>query len=541
MSNTAGIRRLYNAIVPVLGVAAVLTLMPRYQIRDWEGFALFLTLAVIAEWVVIPLATGTLSAGFALVLPTYILFGPFAAAATGAIGTMVGDLLHRRRPGVILFNGGQYAIALAVAHAACRLAGGTGPDPDLLLAEAGPLAAYVVAFFLVNHLLINVYFALDSPEWRLESAWEAASWDSLNNIINIPIGLFLVIMYRNAGPVGASFAFLPILGAAYIFRLQMDLNIANRELQALYDVAQRIKSVLELDKVFGLIVDAVHQTVGFDCCALFLWDRQEDRLSPALFEPRENNPLFDECFLAAGGPVDGVIRSREPLLILDSPRGKGSGLGSLMAAPMIAEGQLVGVIVVGNARSRAFQRRHVKLLTILASQAGVAIENAILYQRTEKLAITDPMTGLFNYRYFFVKLGDEIKKARACKTSLSLIYLDIDDFKRYNDCYGHQTGDKVLLEFADIIRANTRDTDTPARYAGDEFVIILPRTSREEAVVVVERIREALAGHRFTNVHGVPVRQVSASMGVSTYPDDGTTESQLIDAADRMMYQQKGA
>ncbi|MFH1136647.1 MAG: diguanylate cyclase [Pseudomonadota bacterium] len=169
------------------------------------------------------------------------------------------------------------------------------------------------------------------------------------------------------------------------------------------------------------------------------------------------------------------------------------------------------------------------------------LENELLAKNIHlrKLSITDGLTGLGNHRYFQKKLSEEFNRAKRFRTSLTLIMLDLDDFKQVNDTHGHQAGDQVLTQVGEIIQASVREVDTPARYGGEEFAIILPQTELDNAVMVAERLKHSLEfSHRFQEIR--PGLKLTASMGVACFPDAGVRTSQdLIRFADKALYRAK--
>ncbi len=160
--------------------------------------------------------------------------------------------------------------------------------------------------------------------------------------------------------------------------------------------------------------------------------------------------------------------------------------------------------------------------------------------KLEDMTITDEKTSLFNYRYFKTKLQEEFKRAKRYETPLSLIMVDLDDFKEINDCLGHQKGDNVLRELAEILHSNARETDFASRYGGEEFSIILPNTDSYMAKQVAERIRQAVSAHQFLKEEKPTTMTISA--GISTYPDQQgeiINDNDLIKAADAALYKAK--
>ncbi|MBI3749678.1 MAG: GGDEF domain-containing protein [Chloroflexi bacterium] len=168
----------------------------------------------------------------------------------------------------------------------------------------------------------------------------------------------------------------------------------------------------------------------------------------------------------------------------------------------------------------------------------MALENARLYEDARKLADRDPLTGFFNHRFFHERLGEEVVRTQRARHPLSVLMLDLDDFKLVNDTFGHLFGDRVLTWTAELIRSTLRGSDIPARYGGDEFAIILPETDAENARSAAERILEAFRDHAFVGEQRGPV-PIGLSIGVATFPTDGRYATDLIAAADQALYRVK--
>jgi diguanylate cyclase (GGDEF)-like protein len=211
---------------------------------------------------------------------------------------------------------------------------------------------------------------------------------------------------------------------------------------------------------------------------------------------------------------------------------------SILCAPLISRGRTIGVVQVINRLGGKFTPADLDLLLTLVEPCAIAIENAILFQRTEQLTITDDLTKLFNSRYLNVYIGREIKRCKRHGIPLSVIFLDLDGFKGVNDQYGHLAGSRTLSEVGGILAEAVRESDILARYGGDEFVVVLPETPPAGALVIAERIRKAVAGHAFLKDQGVEAR-ISASFGIASYPDHALTPEGLIQKADQAMYRVK--
>jgi len=213
---------------------------------------------------------------------------------------------------------------------------------------------------------------------------------------------------------------------------------------------------------------------------------------------------------------------------------------ALLAVPIVRERALLGCFTVVDAEGGVFGPDDVETLSGLAVQAGVAIENARLHRAVEQQAITDDLTGLANRRQFYEVLGREFERAHRFGTPLSLVMLDIDDFKRVNDTHPmkHLAGDAVLRSVAMAISGHIRDIDLAARYGGEEFAVLLPQTDHEGAVNLAERLRAAIA-ERLVSFGGEDEIAVTASFGVASGPDLDQTQLDLIAAADNALYASK--
>jgi len=211
------------------------------------------------------------------------------------------------------------------------------------------------------------------------------------------------------------------------------------------------------------------------------------------------------------------------------------GLRSLVDGP-----EYLGAISIAR-HGVAFSREEEDLLEYLAGQAVISIENASLHEAVEREAVTDELTGLANVRAFLSTLDRELERGRRFDTPLGLIMLDIDDFKRVNDSYGHQQGDEVLAQVAAVVRDQTRELDTAARYGGEELAVILPQTGASGAELLAERMRAAVELLQVPRVGGKGTLSVTASFGVAAMPDSARERGGLIAAADAALYAAKRA
>jgi len=208
----------------------------------------------------------------------------------------------------------------------------------------------------------------------------------------------------------------------------------------------------------------------------------------------------------------------------------------ILCAPLAAKRSTFGLLLAIRRDGSLHAPGDVQLLTLLANQAAIAFENAALYQKLEMEAVTDGLTGAYNYRFLMSSLDGEVKRARRFKQTFSFVMLDVDNLKAYNDRHGHLSGSQVLKEVAAIIRASCREVDLVSKYGGDEFGVLLPQTRLAGAEKVTERVVAHVAAHRFDGRHG---GLITCSAGISSFPRDGQTAQEIIDAADKALYQAK--
>ena len=210
------------------------------------------------------------------------------------------------------------------------------------------------------------------------------------------------------------------------------------------------------------------------------------------------------------------------------------GANSIIYLPMVVKDEITGCLVVASRRADAYNARQVRLLERLALQIAAPIENLKLYATAEQRARVDELTGLFNRRHFDEQFKAEVARHSRYNQELSLLMLDLDSFKTYNDIFGHPSGDRLLKEIGEILNSSIREGDQVFRYGGDEFVVLLPQTRDEAAFIVAERIRESVMDEMSRKESTVRV-----SIGLACYPADGVMMSEIVTVADTALYYAK--
>ena len=326
------------------------------------------------------------------------------------------------------------------------------------------------------------------------------------------------------------------------------LKTTAQRLAILTDVVKTANSILEPAKVIELVMEKIRQLIPSEAWSLLMVDEDKQELA---FEAAlgAKGPIVSSYRLKIGEGVAGwVAQAGKPAIINDTardPRFTSRYDGwtkfatrSILCAPLVSRGRTIGVLEIINKRDGRFTRGDLDLMLTLVEPCAIALENAILFQRTEQLTITDDLTKLFNSRYLNLYLSREIKRCKRHGIPLSIIFLDLDGFKGINDQYGHLAGSGTLTEVGSVLADGVRESDILARYGGDEFVAVLPETPASGALVIAERLRRSIEENQFLKSLGLSAR-ISASFGIASYPDHALTPEALIQKADQAMYRVK--
>jgi diguanylate cyclase (GGDEF)-like protein len=320
------------------------------------------------------------------------------------------------------------------------------------------------------------------------------------------------------------------------FRL-MDLDQAHKKLAALYRITSVVQRTVNEDEVLDEIVAGIAGELGYASAAVLLVDEDREELVMKASRGYPPNVRIPK----GRGVTWHAALTREMVYVPDVTKDSryipaiGNGVSEL-ALPLIYADKVIGVLDVETTAERPLHAYDRDLLGSLAGQVALTIAHAKHVAKVEVQAITDGLTGLYNYRYFLTLLDREFKRAARYGRPLSLILLDIDHFKRYNDTNGHSLGNEALRQVADIMRQVSRDVDFTVRYGGEEFIVLLPETNLTEACAVAERLRAAIADHSFLGCASQPGGALTISLGVAGYPFDAHSDSELLEHADAALY-----
>lgn len=376
-----------------------------------------------------------------------------------------------------------------------------------------------------------------------------------------------------------------------ITKIKQEIDRAKTELTVLYEISNAMRTTLKLDEILYIILTGVtaHTGLSFNRAMLLLVNEKdaliegkmgigpksgeeanriwkqieqekmdlEDLISVYKFssnvvlEPGFNRqvqhfriPLEEQKGgLLAVSVLDGMplhLTKETMQNYVHDPIIQLLNSEELAVVPLKAKDKVKGIILADNfITKKPITKDDMRMLIMLANQAGLAIENSQLYESIVIRSHTDSLTDLWNHGYFQYILQEELEKAKATRSPLSLIMLDIDDFKVYNDILGHQAGDNILKELGILLKNQSRKMDFVCRYGGEEFTIILPHTEKKEAFSIAERLRQDIAKTPFSHQEILPNKILTVSLGLASFPTDGSSPSEMIAYSDKTLYKAK--
>jgi diguanylate cyclase (GGDEF)-like protein len=312
-----------------------------------------------------------------------------------------------------------------------------------------------------------------------------------------------------------------------------------RQLQAINSIAQQSTAVIDLEDLLARVCSEIQRAFQVPHVSLCLREdgdlvlrAQQGTLTPLL---PAGGHLPSDC-----EPWLRALESGETLIENDLSAAPGcfrlfAEAVSRMSIPLISFGQTLGVLTLHSSERHAFRKSELQPLEAVADICASSIQNAHYVERIRKLSYLDGLTGIFNRRYFELRVLEEIERARRSGIGMALVIADIDQFKTINDEFGHLLGDEVLRQVSSLFHQQLRKIDVVCRYGGEEFAILLANTNAQHAVGVADKLRRVVEGWQFP---GVP-RTVTISAGVAALPEHGSSRDELVNAADKALYAAK--
>ncbi len=329
---------------------------------------------------------------------------------------------------------------------------------------------------------------------------------------------------------------------------QVKLAEENKELRnslKLYDVSSRISKTIEIEELYQVIFDLMIQETGATRGFLYVVDQEQGESNIILsegFDAEDNGDLDRRLFEEFNEDLSKITApfiNKLPSSVTVRYRSSTDPIQSLLFIPLRNKNDLVGMVVFFDTEKiGAFGEREKRVASFLCEHANGALENALLYSQAKILTITDDLTSVFNYRYLNNILDRELVRAQRLNSSMSVLFLDLDSFKKVNDHHGHLLGSKILVELAGLLKSAVRKVDAVARYGGDEYIIVLTDTNSKGALIVAERIRQMVEEYVFLEKENYRIR-LTVSIGVASYPEHGMSKVELLHLADEAMYKGK--
>lgn len=313
------------------------------------------------------------------------------------------------------------------------------------------------------------------------------------------------------------------------------------DLEKVSRLSSELTSFLNLDEMLKFLVDSLQENFNYYNVTVWMFDADGQLL------PKASRGFYDDAYLQSissvlstgEGIVGWVAENGVPVLSKDTtidPRYVGTRdlVLSEITVPLKISNHIVGVLNVEREGFATLDENDMRIISIIAAHLSTAIDNTFKYEETERISVTDAMTGMFNYRYFMNRLIDELERAKNLGIPLSLIMVDIDYFKEINDTFGHMVGDEVIIQLADLLRNIVRKGDIVTRYGGDEFFIILPGSGKQFTMKLGQRLLDTVKNNKFTKDI-----KLTLSLGMVTFPDDASTIDSMLRWVDNALYSAK--
>ena len=327
------------------------------------------------------------------------------------------------------------------------------------------------------------------------------------------------------------------------------LQRRNAELSTLVEIGKALTSTLSRQDVLNVVMEKVSLLLHSKIWSLLLADEKSGEMTFEIAVSPAAEKLKGLRLKKGEGIAGWVAEHGEPLVIPDAKKddrfsdqidkATSYETRSVICVPLKSKNRTLGVIELINTDTKeSFSESDLPILTTIADYVAIAIENALYFETINELIITDDLTSLYNSRHFSELIDYEIERAKRYNNKLSLVFFDIDYFKKVNDTHGHLVGSRILSEIGALVKKSTRRSNLAARYGGDEFVILLPSTDKAGAIKMANDLLDIIRNNKFKADDDTPIN-LTASFGVATYPTDADDKPELVRLADMAMYSVK--
>jgi diguanylate cyclase (GGDEF)-like protein len=329
--------------------------------------------------------------------------------------------------------------------------------------------------------------------------------------------------------------------------LNKDLKRKIFDLNAVLGMVNNLYSILEEERLFSVFSKMMQDHLGAKSVLIMLPEEKGDDIVTKHSFGTPSGNLVD-LRIEKGKSLYGWIRNEKELWSLYEMRRLSEdevlrrllGAGFQIGAKLPFTYDRFGLVLLGEKSDGSkYQQIELQILAILITMLGITYKNIKHYKTIEELSYTDSMTGFYNYRYFYKRLTEEVFRAKRFSRKLALVIFDIDDFKIYNDTYGHQAGDQVLKQLGELLNHTVRSIDVVSRYGGDEFCVIMPESDQDECFKFMDRLRKSIMNHSFKDENVGHEHNITVSLGGAIYPHDARTVDRIIYCADMALLRAK--
>jgi diguanylate cyclase (GGDEF)-like protein len=310
-----------------------------------------------------------------------------------------------------------------------------------------------------------------------------------------------------------------------------------QEIEILQGVVSLVQSVPAIEELFDKSLTILRKAVNYESATIFLLDREEDRLEPVLAKGGHVDLIGGVRFDMGQGLSAWVAKKKKPILITELARPPKAGeplVSSFLSMPLVVQGEMIGVINLSHSKPRAFDEENLRILGLVGGVLASALERARTQRELKRQSVCDRLTGLYTRRHFQERLAGEIERAHRHYQAFSLLLVDVDALESFNARYGHAAGDRVLVEISRVLQRWSRGSDLLARYAGEEFAILMPATGPAEAAAAAERLRQCVETHTFPQK-----RRTTVSLGAASFPEDAHNALDLLAKAEQALHMAK--